>query len=367
MTALGGYATIGALTGVASVLVTRAVYAVEDAFERLPLHFMWWPAIGGLAVGLVGLVAPRTLGVGYDNIEQILSAQLVWRVFVPLCLFKFISWAVALGSGTSGGTLAPLFTIGAGLGGVLGVFAQQFLPALEIDVRVAALVGMAAIFAGASRALLASVVFAFETTRQPIGLLPLLCGCSAAYLVSCLLMRNSIMTEKIVRRGVNVVGEYTADFLEQLRVDDVALRPVVTLRGDDKLEEVQRWLSSRAPGSSHQGFPVLDQAGDLIGVLTRRDLLTPGDSGASVSSLIKRAPLVIFSDNSLRSAANRMARERIGRLPVVHRNAPRKVVGILTRSDLVDVHVQRLDEHAPAAKAPGSVLVFAPWKRSSQS
>ena len=349
MSSLGVYVVIGALTGVASVFVTRAVYAVEEAFERLPLHFMWWPALGGIGVGVVGYFAPRTLGVGYDNIEQILSGELAWQTFGWLCLMKFLSWAIALGSGTSGGTLAPLFTVGAGLAASMGVLVQHFAPGLGVDHRIAALVGMAAIFAGASRALLASVVFAFETTRQPLGLLPLLGGCSAAYLVSCLLMRHSIMTEKIARRGVRVVGEYTADFLEQLRVDEVALRNVVTLRGSQAIGEVKGWLNSAAPGSSHQGFPVLDAHAELMGVLTRRDLLAPHPEEATLASLITRGPIVIFSDDSLREAANRMARERIGRLPVVHRNHPRKIVGIITRSDLVDVHVHRLDAHAPPA------------------
>ena len=176
---------MGAVVGFASVLVTRAVYAVEDAFEKLPIHWMWWPALGGVVVGVVGFVSPHTLGVGYDNIDASCRATLAGGAVVVFCALKFVSWAIALGSGTSGGTLAPLFTIGGGLGSALGALAVWALPGAGVDVRVAALVGMAAMFAGASRALLASVVFAFETTRQPMGLLPLLGGCTAAYLVSC--------------------------------------------------------------------------------------------------------------------------------------------------------------------------------------
>src|SRR5439155_363947 len=189
--------------------------------ERLPLHWMWWPAIGGIAVGAVGLVAPKTLGVGYDNIENILGGAVVGRALIALIGFKFISWSIALGSGTSGGTLAPLFTIGGGLGAALASW-------FGLSPAIGGLVGMAAMFAGASRALLASVVFAFETTRQPLGLLPLLGGCTAAYLASCLLMRNSIMTEKIVRRGVRVIGEYAPNFFAQTPVRAFASSPVVT-------------------------------------------------------------------------------------------------------------------------------------------
>jgi H+/Cl- antiporter ClcA len=162
------------------------VYDIEDAFARLPVHWMWWPALGGAVVGAVGLVAPRTLGVGYDNIERIVAGELTGAACLAFCAWKLLSWSVALGSGRSGGTLAPLFTIGGALGSVLGGLAAAALPQAGVDVRVAALVGMAAMFAGASRAPLASVVFAFETTRHFGALLPLLGGCTSGFLVSCI-------------------------------------------------------------------------------------------------------------------------------------------------------------------------------------
>jgi H+/Cl- antiporter ClcA len=339
--ALAVYVGIGALLGLASVLVTRAVYAVEDGFERLPLHWMWWPALGGLAVGLVGLIEPRTMGVGYDNIEAILSGTLLPRVVLVLCLLKFISWSLALGSGTSGGTLAPLFTFGGGLGAVLGAAAAALAPGLGVDVRIAALVGMSAMFAGASRALLASVVFAFETTRQPIGLLPLLGGASAAFLVSSLLMRHSIMTEKIARRGVRAPGEYEADHLDQLSLREVALRPVITLEANSTLAEARAWLASAA-GPTHQGYPLVDHAGQVLGVLTQRDLRGDLPGETPLRSLVRRAPVVIFDDCSMRDAADCMAREGLGRLPVVSRDAPHPMVGIVTRTDLVHAHLGRL-------------------------
>src|SRR2546421_10759370 len=230
------YIVLGALVGVVSLWVTRAVYAVEDAFEHLPIHWMWWPAIGAVAVGICGYFVPHTLGVGYDNIDRILSGDLTVRAVAILCVVKFVSWCISLGSGTSGWTLAPLFTIGGGLGASLAALALVVFPHLGIDVRVAALVGMAAMFTGASRALLASVIFAFETTRQPMGLLPLLGGCSAAFLISCLFMRNTIMTEKIARRGVRVPGEYAADFLDQIQAGVAASRPVVSLFAGELLE-----------------------------------------------------------------------------------------------------------------------------------
>jgi chloride channel protein, CIC family len=210
-TALLAYVVIGGIVGLASVYVTRAVYFVEDSFEHIKIHWMWWPAIGAVPVGIIGYFQPHTLGVGYDNISGFLGGSILWRAALLLAFWKFISWAIALGSGTSGGTLAPLFTIGSGLGLLLGRTTAHLLPFCGIDPRVAALVGMAAMFAGASRAFLTSVVFAFETTLQPFGLLPLLAGCAAAYLVSSLLMRNTIMTEKIARRGVIVPTDYLAE------------------------------------------------------------------------------------------------------------------------------------------------------------
>jgi CBS domain-containing protein len=343
--ALTAYIVLGALIGLLSVLVTRAVYAIEDGFEELPIHWMWWPALGGLAVGILGYFAPRTLGVGYVNIEDIVSGHLMGSALLFLVVMKFLSWSISLGSGTSGGTLAPLFTIGGGAGSVLGLALSTTVPSLGVDPRIAGLVGMAAIFAGASRALLASVVFAFETTLQPMGLLPLLGGCTAAYLVSSLLMKHTIMTEKIARRGVKVPAEYSADYLEQVMARTAASRPVVTLNAGEDLGAVRRWLASEEPGSRHQGYPVVNASGDLVGVVTRRNLLNPAHPDAEpVRSLVSRPPAVVYEDSTLREAADHMLNEDIGRLPVVSRDEPHKVVGILTRSDLLKAHRKRLDD-----------------------
>ena len=335
--ALAAYVVLGAVVGWLSVYVTRIVYWIEDLFEHLPIHWMWWPALGGVAVGVVALFEPRTLGVGYTNIEDLISGRLFGTAALLLCTMKFISWAVSLGSGTSGGTLAPLFTIGGGAGVVLGTLAATLFPPLGLDVRICALVGMAAMFAGASRALLASVVFAFETTLQPLGLLPLLGGCTAGYLVSSLLMRNTIMTEKLARRGVRVPTEYAADFLDLINVADACSKTVETIGADDPISIL------RERGLSHQGFPVVDRAGQLIGVVTRRDFLDPSRPGTTrARDLVTRPPAVIFLDNSLRDAADQMVRENVGRLPVVLREDPRKVIGFLTRSDLLRAHERRL-------------------------
>ncbi|MBI3831694.1 MAG: chloride channel protein [Planctomycetes bacterium] len=339
------YILIGALIGLAAVAATRLVYGIEDAFEHLPLHWMWWPAVGAVAVGLVGAFAPRTMGVGYDNITAILANKFTLPALGFLCAMKFLSWSISLGSGTSGGTLAPLFTIGGGIGAVLGAAAAQLAPAAGIDLRVAALVGMAALFAGASRALLASVVFAFETTHQTMGLLPLLGGCTASYCVSCLLMKQTIMTEKIARRGIFVPGEYAADALAQIPVKQVASPNVVSLKAADSLETVRAWLASGATGTSHQGFPVLNEKGHLAGVLTRRDLLNLAEPGTRpIVELIRRPPVVVYDDLNLRSALDHMVNHDVGRLPVISRADPSKIVGMISRSDVLSAFRRRVQD-----------------------
>jgi chloride channel protein, CIC family len=352
--ALAAYIVIGGLVGVGSVVVTRAVYLVEDAFEKLPIHWMWWPALGGVAVGVIGYFSPKTLGVGYENIDAVLKGDLAGQALGIFCALKFCSWAIALGSGTSGGTLAPLFTIGGGLGAILGTLAALILPQYGIDPRVAALVGMAAMFAGASRALLASIVFAFECTQKPLGLLPLLGGSTAAFLASCLLMENSIMTERIARRGARVVGEYSADYLAQTLVRDCMTRDPVTVLDSVTVAEVRAQID--APSHRSQGgFPVVDGEGKLVGVVTRGDLLDEGlDPSRAVRDVLVRRPVVIHELNSAREAADHMIAEGVGRLPVVAPDDPRHLVGIIRRADLLAAHQTRL--HAARSAEPSQLI-----------
>jgi H+/Cl- antiporter ClcA len=339
------YIVLGAVMGLCAVGVTRMVYAIEDGFEHLPLHWMWWPALGGLGVGIVGYFAPRTLGIGYDNIQQILGGHIVGTALIALSLLKLISWSIALGSGTSGGTLAPLFTIGSGFGATLGAAVAIVLPQIGIDPRIAALVGMAAIFAGASRALLASIVFSFETTQQPFGLLPLLGGCTAAYLVSCVLMRNTIMTEKIVRRGTRVPSEYSADFIDHVYVREALTTAVIALRADTALRAVREWLQIGGADAQHQGHPVLGENRQILGVVTRRDILDPTiKNDARVAEIVKRSLLTVRPEQTLREAADEMVRSDVGRLIVVSDDGEARMMGIITRGDVLRAHVQRLRE-----------------------
>lgn len=360
--ALAAYAVLGLFIGVCAAGITKFCYGIEDFFEKagehLHIHWMWFPAFGAVVVGVVGIFSPRTLGVGYENITDLLSGAIVGPAMLVLVALKFISWSVYLGSGTSGGTLAPLFTIGAGLGAWIGEQCAAFVPWLGVDAHVAGLVGMAAIFAGTSHALLTSVVFAFETTRQPLGLLPLLAGCTASYLVALLLNRHSIMTEKLARRGASLRTDYAVDFLSQVLVRDVATRDVVTVRATDTIAEARTSISNVPANATHQGFPVLSDSGRVLGMLMRKELFDPArDATEQVLQAIRRAPIVVFEDNTLRDAADQMVNEKVGRLPVVERESPYRLVGILSRSDLLSAHGPRID----AARRVQEARTLASW------
>jgi Chloride channel protein EriC len=361
---LAAYALVGLIAGVLAAGITRATYAIEDVFERvgekLHIHWMWWPMFGAMVVGVVGIFEPRALGVGYGNISGILSGSIVGWALLALVVFKFIAWSVYLGSGTSGGTMAPLFTIGGAVGALSGGLIASLLPSLGLDHRVAALVGMAAMFAGASHALLTSVVMAFETTRQPLGLLPLLSGCTVGYFASLLLGRHSIMTEKLARRGASLRLEYAVDHLAHVIVRDAATRDVVKLNDESSLKDVRKWIASGAGDTTHQGFPVVNDEDLLVGVVTRRDLLDPSRLDTErVRDVIRRPPVVVYEDSSLRDAADHMVMEEVGRLPVVARGESLKVVGIISRSDLLAAHRPRLT----AATRARRVRKLVSWKR----
>ncbi len=343
--ALATYILLGGVMGAAAVAVTKLIYAIEDGFEHVPCHWMWWPAMGAVAVGVIGYFVPDTLGIGYQNINGALDNKFTAGFMLALAAAKLASWSISLGSGTSGGTMAPLFTIGGALGGAMGVGISTIAPGLGVDPRLAALIGMATIFAGASRAMLACAVFAFETTMQPVGLLPLLGGCAAAYLSSSLLMRNSLMTEKIARRGIRAPSEYEADVLDQVFVRQIASKTLVTLRAEQSVASARKWIESGASGTSHQGFPVLNDRGVLVGVVTRRDLLEPETADdRSLASVLRRSPKFVYEDTTVRQAADHMVNHGIGRLPVLRRGKPPIVIGMVTRSDVLSVFQRHVDD-----------------------
>jgi CIC family chloride channel protein len=346
---LAAYSAVGIAIGLIAAAVTKIVYWVEDGFENLPVHWMWGPAIGGLAVGIIGYFAPRTLGVGYSNITDLLSGTMAIQVVLALCILKFLSWAIALGSGTSGGTLAPLLTIGAAAGALLGIWMGKVFPEAGISVPMAAIVGMSAMFAGASRALLTSIVFAIETTGQSNALLPLLAACVASYFISYLVMENTIMTEKIARRGVKTPHSYEPDVLYRLVVKQVASENGFVIDSENRIEEVREWLEVEKE-YSHNYFIVADADGNFKGVVSSSNLFSKHhDSTQPVASLIKRMRVSVSENESLRDAVDKMAKENVDVLPVVSMES-NKVIGILSYKDILTAYRHRVDEHETRSK-----------------
>jgi len=305
---------------------------------------MWWPAIGGLVVGIVGYFAPKTLGVGYDNITDLLSGKMVFGVVVSLCVFKFISWAVALGSGTSGGTLAPLLTIGGAIGILLGTAANSLFPDAGTTLPLAALIGMSAMFAGASRALLTSIIFAIETTDQANALLPLLAACVASYFVSFFLMENTIMTEKIARRGVRTPYSYEPDILDKLTVQQVMEEEGMVLSANATLDEVRKWL--RKNKSEHRNyFIVVNDDASFRGIVSSSNLYSMHHAiDLKIGALIKRRPFAVTESDSLKAAVEMMAKENLDVLPVIS-TASGKVMGILSYRNILSAYRHHLNEH----------------------
>jgi len=345
------YFVLGLVLGAAAIVITKSVYLVEDIFEKLPLHWMWWPALGSIAVGLIGYLVPATLGVGYDNIDSIINEKITGVVLAILFIAKFVSWTISLGSGTSGGTLAPLFTIGGGLSASIASIALFLFPNLNIDPKMAALAGMAAIFAGSSRAIFTSIVFAFETTLQPEAVLPLLACCSASYMVSILFMKQTIMTEKIARRGVKVPSEYIADYLDQLPVKQFATREVITLKENDSLQSVREWLSENNDRIKHHTFPVVDSKNITKGLITREEIMNfEEDEYTLVKKIIIKPLTVLLEDNSIREAADLMAESGVYAIPLVNNLDELKLEGILSRNDILKARKYALTESRDAEK-----------------
>jgi H+/Cl- antiporter ClcA len=344
--ALVTYILLGAGIGVIAALVSKSIYLIEDAFEKLPVHWMWWPAIGAIAVGVVGYFAPYTLGVGYSNISALLSGKLTIQLILGLCFLKFISWSISLGSGTSGGTLAPLLTIGGAFGLLLGMFVQRIFPGSQINLPTCALIGMASMFAGASRALLTSIVFAFESTMQPHGLLPLLGACIAAYFVSFFLMKHgTIMTEKINRRGVFTPNAYEADILQRLSVEAVMQEDPAVLSGDNTVAEVKEWARETANGSLPKNLAVVDDNENLIGIVILRTILErSNDDTTPVSTLVTGKNIYVYNNSQLSFAVDVMHRFKVNFLPVVDRNNKKKVIGVLTPQDVFAAYRKRKHE-----------------------
>jgi H+/Cl- antiporter ClcA len=331
-------AALGLLAGLASGLLTGMVYASEDAFQRLPIHWMWWPLLGGVVIGLGGLIEPHALGVGYDNIAAMLHGDMSRPETLRLVAVKSVIWAVALGSGTSGGVLAPLLIMGGAIGSLFG----NLCPMGTMGGW--ALIGMAAMMSGTMRSPLTSIVFAIELTHNLDALLPLAIGCTAAHATTVMLLKRSVLTEKVARRGHHITREYIVDPFETMRVHSIMAQPVDSLPAHMKVSEVISFFTASDVPLRHKSYPVVDANGGLIGMVARADVLRWTMQGWTAETSLgeqlgNQQTTVGYEDDLVGALADRMAAEDVGRVPILRRGDG-KLVGLVARRDLLRVRAK---------------------------
>lgn len=340
--ALAGCAVAGLMAGALSALLTAAVYAAEDAFARLPIHWMWWPAIGGIVVGAGGWLFPEALGVGYGTIEALLQGDVSSRTILGILVVKSVIWSVALGSGTSGGVLAPLLMIGGALGGVEAWMLPDLAPGFW------PLVSMAAILGGTMRAPLTGALFAIELTHDLNMLLPLLIAVSIAHAFTVLTLKRSILTEKIARRGYHITREYATDPLEILFAREVMQSSVVVLPIDAPMDRLAAPVRVDPLGGPQRLYPVVDADNRLEGVVTRFELhqlaqRASADPGARLEDILRRDVVIAHPDESLRVVVHRMAETGLTHFPVVTPGPDRRFAGMISLEDLLKGRARNLE------------------------
>lgn len=350
------YVIFGVLIGFVAVGFSKVLFLVEDGFDALPIGEIWRPALGGLGLGVIGLVAPEVLGVGYDLITGILNNEFAVTALLSIALFKTAALLVSLGSGTSGGLLAPMFMTGAALGALFALTGNTLLPGAPLEPAAFALVGMAAMFAAASRATFALIVFAFEITRNYDAILPLMLVCVIATGIGILFMRTTIMTEKLARRGLRVQQDFEVDPLQRSDIGKVMQRRPECIDADATLASITARLGLDEGAPHHcEALLVVADDGALLGVLTRSDVLRAPSPGADISvtarTLCTSQPLVAHPDETVREAVHRMLYHDIGRLPVVERHDPTRLIGCIDRADVISAHRHGMQEDGIALPA----------------
>jgi H+/Cl- antiporter ClcA len=360
--ALPFYLVLGPICGVAAVVLSKALYWVEDMFEKLPFDELWWPAIGALALGIVGFFVPRVFGVGYDTIGAILTGSLAWKILLLVMVAKFTVLVISLGSGTSGGLLAPTFMWSAAMGGLFAMIGNHVFPSAHLSPGAFALVAMGAVFGAASRATFSFIIFAFEITRDYNSVLPLMLVAVIADGIAMLLMpTSSIMTEKLARRGLRVHQDYEADALTQATVGDTMEKDPPVIPASMKIGELAERIANHDPAvARYEALLILDDAGKLTGIVTRGDILRALDKDPSGAMTALEAGcknlVVTYPDELVSEAALKLLNHNIGRMPVVDRADERKVVGYLNRSTILAARMLRFqDEHV---REPGWIKGF---------
>jgi len=331
------FLVLGIACGLLAVVVCKGLYAIESGFRRLPIGQFWHPIIGALGFALIGLAVPRALGVGYDAINDVLADRIALGALALLLAAKLVAWWIALGSGTSGGTLAPVLLVSGAFGGLFGAAVNELAPGLHLSPGAVALVAMAATFGAATRATFTAIVFAFELTRDYNAILPLMLATVVADLVSAALLDHGLMTEKLARRGVEVPTGYQPDVLQSTRVGEAMTSMVEVLPADATAATARERLKA----TGHSAYPIVDAAGRCTGIVTRGDLLAhPESSTNPVGAFASTDVVSVTPDASVLDALERMVEEGIDHLPVVDRD--NHLVGICTRTDILRARSRHL-------------------------
>jgi chloride channel protein, CIC family len=335
---------IGLIAGLGSGALTALVYFFEDLFLKIPIHWMWWPAIGGLFVGVTGFFDPRILGVGYETIHDLLRGNVIGIAAVTLLTLKALAWSFSLGSGTSGGVLAPLLIMGGALGAVVS-------PWISIgDAGMWSMISMAAMMGGTMRSPFTAMLFTLELTHD-LNVLPgLLIGCVASHAVTVLMLRRSILTEKVARRGHHVMREYSVDPLMMIRVKEVMDQTTATVQASMKVSELSDRIAKADDPvlMQHQALWIVDDQNQLKGIITRGDILRFLQKNGVEDSTVLEAGntklIVAHPDELVYDAANKMLKNDIGRLPVVSRENPRQLIGYLGRHGIMQARLKMINE-----------------------
>ncbi len=337
------YLILGLLAGIVSTILIRTLYYTKDFFSKMPLHPILKPALGGLLVGLIGLFYPRVLGLGYGVITDAISNQFTFKLMVILLFLKILAFSLSLGSGGSGGSIVPSLFVGAMLGGAFGTVANYFYPGMIAESGAYALVGMGAVFAGTARAPLTAILILFEITRDYNMILPLMFACVLSNVMSNALYPESIFTESLRRKGFKIRKGREVDIMSSMYVRDAMITHVQTVSEEKSIET----LTVLMQASRHMGFPVLDPRGKLSGIVTLSDLrskVKSGETDKKIGDIATRNLEVAYPDETLDAVLKRFASKQIGRLPVVDREDKTKLLGLITRSDIVNSYNKKVVE-----------------------
>ena len=344
------YIALGLLCGLAAVAFTRTLERLEDFFDHLKVvpNFLH-PAVGALGLGIVGFCFPRVLGSGYDTIEDILNNHLVLGVVLLVLFLKAFVVLLSLGSGTSGGTLAPMFMISAAIGSSFAIIVDRIIPRAHLSPEAFAVAAMGALLGASSRATFTFMFCAFETTRDFHAVLPVLLVCVLADLVAFTMLPNSIMTQKFAKRGMPVPGESETEVLKAVRVSELMRKDVHPIPQEMTVADLTARMTRGEPAFNlTQGLPIVSADGKLVGVVTQGDLLRALEQGPNGEMTVLDAgsnhPIVGYPDELAHDAMYRMLQHDIGRLPIVSRENPHQMVGYFNRASLLGAWTRQMEE-----------------------